>query len=171
MPHPKPSVMSESSSDRDMEATSNVAPTLQLSRRGLILCLLAMVVVGLTVYSLFPESVGGPPLPVDVQLDSQPVETTSGMGAVLTEVVVVRNLSDHEIPKLTLEINGQYLLYQDPPLAVGESLVLPQRVFTDKRSSQRFNPSKYPVKDVIVTGQLPSGARGMTKFEFQNDAR
>ena len=152
-----------------MEATSNVAPTLQLSRRGLILCLLAMVVVGLTVYSLFPESVGGPPLPVDVQLDSQPVETTSGMGAVLTEVVVVRNLSDHEIPKLTLEINGQYLLYQDPPLAVGESLVLPQRVFTDKRSSQRFDPSKYAVDEVKVTGQLPSGARGVTTFEFHGN--
>ncbi len=166
MTHPKPTAMSESSPDRDIEATSSVAPTMQLSRRGLILCLLAMVVVGLTVYSLFPESVGGPLLPVEVQLDAQPVETTSGMGAVLTEVVVVRNLSDHEIPKLTLEINGQYLLYQDPPLAVGESLVLPQRVFTDKRSSQRFNPSKYSVEDVKVTGQLPSGARGVTKFEF-----
>jgi len=130
-----------------------------------------MVTVGVTVYSLFPESVGGKPLPVEVQLDRQPIETTSGMGAVLTEVLVVRNLSNHEIPKLTLEINEQYLLFQDPPLAIGESLVLPQRVFTDKRSSQRFNPSKYPVKDVIVTGQLPSGARGMTKFEFQNDAR
>ena len=161
--------MSESSPDRDDEATPNLAPTLQLSKHGLILCLLGMVVVGLTVYSLFPESVGGPPLPVEVQLDTQPMETTSGMGAVLAEVVVVRNLSDHEIPKLTLEINGQYLLFQDPPLAVGESLVLPQRVFTDKRSSQRFNPSKYAVQDVKVTGQLPSGARGVTKFEFHGE--
>ncbi len=161
--------MSESSPDRDDEAKPSVSPTLQLSKAGLVICLLAMVTVGLTVYSLFPESVGGKPLPVEVQLDRQPVETTSGMGAILTEVVVVRNLSDHEIPKLTLEINEQYLLFQDPPLAVGESLVLPQRVFTDKRSSQRFNPSKYPVKDVIVTGQLPSGSRGMTKFEFKGN--
>ncbi len=163
--------MSEPSPERDDDPNPSVAPTLQLSRAGLMLCLLTMVTVGVTVYSLFPESVGGKPLPVDVQLDRQPIETTSGMGAVLTEVLVVRNLSNHEIPKLTLEINEQYLLFQDPPLAIGESLVLPQRVFTDKRSSQRFNPSKYPVKDVIVTGQLPSGARGMTKFEFQNDAR
>ena len=160
--------MSESSPERDNIPASKVAPTLQLSRGGLTLCLLAMVVFGLTVYSLFPESVGGPPLPVEVQLDTQPMETTHGMGAVLTEVVVIRNLSDHEIPKLTLEINGQYLLYQAPPLAVGESLVLPQRVFTDKRSSQRFNPSKYAVEDVKVTGQLPSGARGVTKFEFHS---
>lgn len=161
--------MSESSADGDDEAKPSVAPTLQLSRVGLIVCLLAMVIVGLTVYSLFPESVGGKSLPVDVQLDRQPIETTSGVGAVITEVVVVRNLSDHEITKLTLEINGQYLLFQDPPLAVGESLVLPQRVFTDKRSSQRFNPSKYAVLDVVVTGQLPSGARGVTKIEFQGD--
>ena len=131
-----------------------------------MICLLAMVTVGLTVYSLFPESVGGKPLPVEVQLDRQPVETTSGMGAVLTEVVVVRNLSNHEIPRLTLEINEQYLLFQDPPLAVGESLVLPQRVFTDKRSSQRFNPAKYNVEEIVVTGQLPSGSRGVSKFEF-----
>ena len=139
---------------------------MQLSRGGLLLCLAAMVVVGLSVYAVFPESVGGPPLPVEVQLDRQPVETTSGVGAVLTEVVVVQNVSEHPIAKLTLEINGQYLLFQDPPLAKNEILVLPQRVFTDKRSSQRFNPSKYDVQEVMVTGQLPSGARGVSTFEF-----
>lgn len=161
--------MSATATDQNDETHASVAPTLQLSRVGLMLCLLSMVTVGLTVYSLFPASVGGKPLPVDVELDRQPVETVSGLGAVLTEVVVVRNLSAHEIPKLTLEINGQYLMFQDPPLAVGETLVLPQRVFTDKRSSQRFNPSKYAVQDVKVTGQLPSGARGVTKFEFAGD--
>lgn len=144
---------------------------MQLSRRGLICCLLGMVGVGLGVYSLFPESVGGPPLPVEVQLDQQPVETSGQLGAILTEVVVIRNLADHPISRLSLSINGQYLLFRDPPLAIGEKLVLPQRVFTDKRSSQRFNPTKYAVEDVLVTGQLPSGARGVTKFDFPEGGR
>lgn len=128
---------------------------------------LLIIVAGLSVYGLFPSSVGGPPLPVDVYLDKQPVESANGMGAVLTEVVVVENLTEHEIPRLTLDINGQYLLFRDPPLGKREVLVLPQRVFTDKRSSQRFNPSKYAVHDVVATGQLPNGARGVTTFEFE----
>lgn len=159
--------MSESQPDRDHQSSPSIAPTLQLSRTGLVLSFLAMAAAGLSVYSLFPESVGGPSLPVEVQLDQQPVESANGMGAVMTEVVVVKNLSEHEIPRLSLDINGQYVLFRDSPLAKREVLVLPQRVFTDKRSSQRFNPSKYAVEEVVVTGQLPSGARGVTKFEFE----
>jgi hypothetical protein len=162
--------MSESPADRDDQPSPSIAPTLQLSRRGLVLSFLSMVAAGLSVYALFPSSVGGPPLPVEVYLDKQPVESANGMGAILTEVVVVKNLTEHEIPRLTLDINGQYLLFRDPPLGKREVLVLPQRVFTDKRSSQRFNPSKYAVDDVVATGQLPSGARGVTKFEFEGEA-
>jgi hypothetical protein len=154
-------------SDRN-ESNPNIAPTLQLSRLGLILSLLAMVAVGLSVYALFPESVGGPSLPVEVRLDRQPVETANGMGAVITEVVVVSNLTEFDIPRLSLDINGQYLLFRDSPLGKGQTLVVPQRVFTDKRSSQRFNPSKYDIEEITVTGQLPSGARGVTRFEFEN---
>lgn len=146
-----------------------VAPTLQLSSRGLTFALLAMAAFGLSVYAMFPASVGGPPLPVNVVLDHQPIETVGGQGALLTEVIVVQNTADHEIKRLSIEINGQYLLFQNSPLGAGEQRALPQRVFTDKRSSQRFNPSKYDVEDVIVTGQLPSGARGVTKFEFAGD--
>jgi hypothetical protein len=145
-----------------------LAPTTRLTRTGLIGSLLSMVVAGLAVYSLFPSSVGGPPLPVDVTLDNQPVTTVSGRGAMMTEVVVIKNLSDHEIPKLTIDINGQYLLLQNSPLKIGETLTLPQRVFTDKRSSQRFEPSSYDVEDVVVTGQLPNGARGVSKFDFMD---
>jgi hypothetical protein len=133
----------------------------------LILSLLAMVLTGLVVYSLFPEQVGGPPLPVEVRLDRRPVETVGGRGAVVAEVVVVKNLADHPIPRLSLDINGQYLLFRESPLAVAEELVLPQQVFTDKRSSQRFDPSRYDVEEVVVTGQLPSGARGVSTFEFE----
>ncbi|QDT06530.1 hypothetical protein K227x_49400 [Rubripirellula lacrimiformis] len=143
-----------------------IAPSLKLTRTGLVVSLSAMALVGLIVYSIFPSQVGGPPLPVEVTLDHQPVATTSGGGAMVTEVVVIRNLSDHEIPRLTIDINGQYLLLQNSPLKVGETLTLPQRVFTDKRSSQRFDPSKYDVEGVVVTGQLPSGARGVSEFLF-----
>lgn len=147
-----------------------IAPTTRLTRAGLIASLLAMVAAGLAVYSLFPSSVGGPPLPVEVTLDNQPVITVSGKGAVMTEVVVIKNMSDHEIGKLTIDINGQYLLLQNSPLKIGETLTLPQRVFTDKRSSQRFEPSRYDVEDVVVTGQLPGGARGVSKFDFLVEA-
>lgn len=147
-----------------------IAPTTRLTRAGLIASLLAMVAAGLAVYSLFPSSVGGPPLPVEVTLDNQPVITVSGKGAVMTEVVVIKNMSDHEIGKLTIDINGQYLLLQNSPLKIGETLTLPQRVFTDKRSSQRFEPSRYDVEDVVVTGQLPGGARGVSKFDFWVEA-
>ncbi|TWU60408.1 hypothetical protein Poly51_06840 [Rubripirellula tenax] len=143
-----------------------IAPTMRLTRTGLIASLTSMVVAGLAVYSLFPSSVGGPPLPVEVTLGNEPVVTTSGNGAMVTEVVIVKNASDHEIPKLTIDINGQYLMIQGAPLKVGETLTMPQSIFTDKRSSQRFNPVKYDVEDVVVTGQLPSGARGVSKFEF-----
>jgi hypothetical protein len=145
---------------------TTVAPTMRLSPRGLTIALLSMAGVGLSVYAMFPDSVGGPPLPVAVALDRQPIETTGGQGALLTEVVVVENKAEHEITRLSIEINGQYLLFQNSPLAVAEKLILPQRVFTDKRSSQRFNPAKYDVEEIVVTGQLPSGARGVSKFEF-----
>jgi hypothetical protein len=158
--------MSEIPNESGHAGPQSIAPTFQLSRRGLIFSLLAVVIAGLCVYATFPESVGGPELPVDVALDRRPVETVGGLGAVLTEVVVVKNLTDHEIPRFGLEVNGQYLLFRDSPLASHEELVLPLRVFTDKRSSQRYDPKKYPPSEVVVTGQLPSGARGLSQFHF-----
>ncbi len=144
----------------------NIAPTLQLSRRGLVFSLLAMVIAGLLVYQSFPPAVGGPDLPVAVSLDKRPVDTTGSQGAVVTEVVVITNEADHEIGRLAIEINGQYLMFTETPLEVETDLVMPLRVFTDKRSSQRYDPSKYPPEEIIVRGQLPNGARGSSKFEF-----
>jgi hypothetical protein len=117
---------------------------------------------------MFPESVGGPPLPVEVTLDRRLVEALGGRGAIVTDVVVVRNLAEFPIPRLSLDIKGQYLLFRDSPLEVAQELVVPQQIFTDKRSSQRFNPTRYDVEDVVATGQLPSGARGVSKFDFEN---
>ncbi len=147
-------------------AAPSVAPTLQLSRRGLILSLLSVAAAGLSVYALFPEKINGPSLPVQVELDEQPMVTNDSYSVVVTPIVRLRSLADHEIPKLSIEINGQYLLFRDPPLGPREILELPQSVFTDKRSSQRFNPEKYQVEEVLVTGQLPSNARGVSTFEF-----
>jgi len=144
-----------------------VAPTSQLSRGAMIASFGVMIAIGLGVYALFPASVGGPPLPVVVVLEDAPVETTGGNNvAVVTKVVRVTNQLDQPIKNLAIELNDQYLLMQASPLQPGESLVLPQAVFTDKRSSQRFDPLTQTVTEVIVRGQLPSKARGVSKFEF-----
>ncbi|KAA1262151.1 hypothetical protein LF1_47130 [Rubripirellula obstinata] len=158
---------SEPESEQNQSSPPAVAPTMRLTRTGLIACLATMVVCGLSVYALFPDSVGGPPLPVLATIELEPVETVSGVGALMTEVVVIENLLDDEIGKLTIDINGQYLYLQNSPLAARERLVMPQRTFTDKRSSARFDPVKYPVEDIVVTGQLPNGARGVSRFEFE----
>ena len=158
--------MSELSEPTLDPQVARVAPTLKLSRRGLVCCLCAVIGVGLAVYAIFPESVGGPPLPVETVLDRAAVETVGGQGAVVTEIVRVSNQTDHEIKKLTIEINGQYYLFRDSPLLPRENLVVPLRVFTDKRSSQRFDPARHQVDEIIVAGQLPNGARGISKFEF-----
>jgi hypothetical protein len=160
--------MTDSTNSKTGAESRGIAPSLQLSRRGLCISLALMVAVGLSVYAVFPESVGGPELPVAVSLGRQPVETADGAGALMTEVILFQNLADYAIPKFSIEINGQYLLFRDAPLNANETLVLPQRVFADKRSSHRFNPVKYPVEEVTLTGQLPSGARGVTQFMFAN---
>jgi hypothetical protein len=153
-----------------MSDTSNptIAPTLRLSRRGLIASLAAMVAAGLSVYAMFPASVEGPALPVAVKLDRRPMPTTGGGGAIVTDVVVVENLADHELKRVSIELNGHYLMFQNSPLAAGQNLVLPQAVFTAKRSSHRFDPDRYQIEDIVVTAQLPSGARGVSKFEFSD---
>ncbi|MCG8653952.1 MAG: hypothetical protein MI861_29200 [Pirellulales bacterium] len=163
--------MSETIQTSPASPGPSVAPTLKLSRRGLIVSLLTMLAAGLLVYSIFPSSVGGSPLPVQVKIGRRPVETIGQQGAVLTEVLIVENLSQHAIPKLKLEVNGQYLLFRDSPLEQNEKLVVPLRVFTDKRSSQRYDPQKYPPQEVIVAGQLPSGARGLTQFHIDPNTR
>ncbi|MCO8124045.1 hypothetical protein NHH03_20035 [Stieleria sp. TO1_6] len=161
--------MTESTPDPDSEPREivRVAPTAQLSRRAMIAAFAVMIGVGLAVYAMFPNSVGGPPLPVTVTLGAEPVETVSGGMAVLTPVVIIRSDLDQPIRNLAIELNDGYLLMQASPLQPGEQLVLPQEVFTDKRSSRRFDPDRQQVTEVIVRGQLPSKIRGVSKFEFE----
>ncbi|OYP36451.1 hypothetical protein [Rhodopirellula sp. MGV] len=151
------------------ELPPSVSPNSRVSRGAVIAAFIVMIGVGLGVYAIFPDSVGGPRLPVSVKLTKAAVETTNGQIAVMTEVVTVTNELDQPIKNLAIELNGQYLLMQASPIEPAETLELPLSVFTDKRSSQRFDPSRYKVDEVIVRGQLPSKQRGVSKFEFDHE--
>ncbi|QDV41747.1 hypothetical protein Enr13x_15900 [Stieleria neptunia] len=152
----------------DANEIPRVAPTFQLSSRGLFAAFCVMIGVGLGVYALFPESIGGPPLPVVVTLDEAPLPTTGGQVAVLTPVVTVTSELDQPIRHLSIILNGQYEITQASPLQPGESLTLPQAIFTDKRSNRRFDPETRVVTEVMVRGQLPSKSRGVSKFFFES---
>ncbi len=143
-----------------------VAPRARLSRTNLILAFVTMVGVGLGVYALFPENVGGPPLPVAVALDDAPMKTRGAEIAVLTKVMTVTSELDQPIGNLTIILNGHYWLTHAAPLGPGETLTFPLEVFTDKRSSRRFDPAEHEVTDIVVGGQLPSKTRGVSKFRF-----
>ncbi len=152
-------------------AAPRIAPTATLSGRGLLMLLLAVCLfplISLSLYAVLFGRAAQHTLPVQVLLDRRFVETRDGDGAVLTEVVVIENLADFDIPNLTLDLNGQYFLYQDSPLQAGETLVLPQQIFATK-ANQRFVPGRYPIDEVTVTGKLPSGARGVSEVLFTTD--
>lgn len=148
-------------------ATRRLRSEPRLGARGLTFALLAACLIplcGLSIYAIIAGGAYDKPLPVEVAIDVRPVELASGGGAVLAPVVVIRNLADFEIPRLTIDINGQYFLHQDAPLQVGEELVLPQEIFSTK-SNQRWKPGAYPITEINVTGQLPSRARGVLEWE------
>lgn len=140
-----------------------------LSRRGLTLLFIAaflLPLIALTVYAMLFGRASDRPLPVEATVGRRPVITRGGEGAVTHDVVVIRSRADFDIPKLTIDLNGQYFLHRDSPLKAGEELVLPQQIFATK-SNQRFFPGRYPITEINVTGQLPSGARGVAEFRFE----
>lgn len=148
-----------------------IKPTATLPGWGLFAVLGSIAMVGIGVYSLFPESVGGPPLPIDVEVKTTLVDAAVGgpqAGSVKlsSEVVELTNQSDQSIAHLTVIINGHYQLARQSPIEAGETLTLPQSIFTDKRSSRRFNPTLIDVDKVVVRGQLPSGTRGVSVYRF-----
>ena len=144
----------------------SVKPTATLPGWALFVVLGAIAVVGIAVYSLFPESVGGPPLPVAVEVKTALVDSANPQIKLSSEVVEVKNLSDDPIKHLTVILNGHYQLVRESPLDAGETLTLPQSIFTDKRSSRRFNPTLVDVYKVVVRGQIPPGTRGVSVFEL-----
>ncbi|WP_153555284.1 hypothetical protein [Roseimaritima sediminicola] len=144
-------------------------PGLQLSSRALTLSLMGacFLTLGiLLVYTVFYGRGHDKPLPVEVSLESRLVDAQGGRGKVMTDVVVVRNLTQSDLPRVTLDLNGQYFLYQDAPLKPAEDLVVPLSIFKTK-SNQSFVPGRYPVTEVNVTAQLPSGARGVAEVRFE----
>jgi hypothetical protein len=146
----------------------SIAPTPQLSRRGLFIALATVCFVplfGLTLYAVIFGKASEHDLPVEILIDRRPLLTVEGNSKLLDDVVVVTNEADFEIPNITMNLNGQYFLYQDKPLAVGETLVLRQAAFATK-SSQFWVPGRYPITEITVTGKLPTGARGVKEVQF-----
>ena len=149
----------------------SIAPTARLSGRGLLLLLLLVSLLplsALSLYAVFFGRAADRQLPVEVSLDKRPVEALGNQGLILTDVVVIKNNADYSIPNLTVNLNGQYFLYQNAPLDVAQTLVLPQQIFKTK-ANQVFVPGRYPIDEVTVTGKLPSGARGVTEVVFSGD--
>ena len=127
-------------------------------------CLVPLI--GLSVYAAFFGRPSDAPLDVKVTVGHEPVEAFGSQGAVLTEVVTIENLTGHELPNLTVDLNGQYFLHRQSPVAVGERLVLPQQIFATK-SNQRWVPGTYPLTEINVTAKLPSGRRGVKIVSFE----
>lgn len=150
------------------DSPRSIAPVPQLSSRGLFLSLAAVCLlplIALTAYAIIFGKASEHKLPVTVSIDRRPLPTVDGSRRILEDVIVIENEADFEIPNLTLNLNGQYFLYQDQPLAIGESLVVRQAAFATK-SSQRWVPGLYRIDEVTVTGKLPSGARGVTEVQY-----
>lgn len=150
------------------EPPRSIAPAPQLSSRGLFAALATVCLVPLFALSLYAIVFGKASehgLPVEILIDRRPIPTIDGSAKLMDDVVVVRNEADFAIPNITMNLNGQYFLYQDQPLAVGETLVLRQAAFATK-SNQRWVPGRYAITDVTVTGKLPSGARGVKEVAF-----
>ncbi|MEZ6086529.1 MAG: hypothetical protein R3C05_00530 [Pirellulaceae bacterium] len=140
-------------------------PKTTLMLYGLIVVTIS-IVVGATIWM---GRASDKALPVSAKLDRRMVPVADGSGAIPAEVIVLKNLSDHEIAKVDISINGQYFLYRNSPLAANEELVLPQNIFSTK-SNMRYNPEKYPVESITVTGRLPSGSRGVHETVIADEA-
>ena len=162
------SVVSDASGAEEL---LRVAPRASLSQRGLIMALASAFALGLSVYALFPESSGGPALPVTVSVGKDLVPSAANGQPVLADVVAITNETADPIRNLTMILNDHYLLMRASPLEAGERVVLPQAIFTDKRSSQRFEPKNSWVFEVTVRGQLPNNQRGVSQFFFDEEGR
>ncbi|MEM6366555.1 MAG: hypothetical protein AAF745_19165, partial [Planctomycetota bacterium] len=126
-------------------------------------CLLPLS--SLSIYAVVAGKAIEQTLPVAITIDRRPLPTINGQGRVLEDVLVVESEAEFDIPNVTMNLNGQYFLYQDKPLAAGETLVVRQAAFATK-SNQYWVPGRYAITKVLVTGRLPSGARGVTEVLY-----
>ncbi|EMI52331.1 hypothetical protein [Rhodopirellula sallentina] len=167
-PEPTESTPSTDIDQSAYEDPRSIAPVAQLSARGLFIALGAVCLfplITLSVYAVIFGKASEHKLPVSVLIDRRPLPTQDGNKRLLEDVVVIENEADFEIPNITVNLNGQYFLYQDKPLAAGEELVVRQAAFATK-SNQRWVPGRYRLDDITVTGKLPSGARGVTEVQY-----
>lgn len=144
-------------------------PEPKLSGQGLTLALLLACILplsGLSIYAVIAGGAFDKPLPVEVEVGRRALPVANGEAAVMDDVLIIRNLSDDAIPRLTIDINGQYFLHQEKPLGAGEELVLRQAAFATK-ANQFWVPGKYPITEINVTGQLPSKSRGVLEVAFE----
>ncbi len=147
---------------------TSLRPTPVLSGKGLTAALLLACILpllGLTLYAIVVDLPYDRQLPVIVEIGKRPVPVPGGGAAIVADVVILKNQADYEIPRLTIDLNGQYFLHRDKPLGAGEELVLPQQIFSTK-SNQRWVPGAYPLTSINVTGQLPSKARGVLEIKY-----
>ncbi|MEM1227358.1 MAG: hypothetical protein AAGJ40_16785 [Planctomycetota bacterium] len=150
------------------QSPRSIAPAPRLSTRGLVIALATVCLIPLASLSLYAVLYGKASeqtLPVSVLIDRRPLPTIDGRSQMLEDVLVVENLESYDIPNVTLNLNGQYFLYQDRPLPAGETLVVRQAAFATK-SNQFWKPGRYPITKILVTGRLPSGARGVTEVLY-----
>ena len=150
------------------QSPRRIAPTPQMSSRQLILALIAVCLaplITLSGYAVLYGKASEQKLPVEILVDRRLLPTIDGRGQMLDDVLVIKNENDFDIPNVTLNLNGQYFLYQDKPLAAGETLVVRQAAFATK-SSQFWEPGVYQITKILVTGRLPSGARGVTEVLY-----
>ncbi|WP_146404394.1 hypothetical protein [Planctomycetes bacterium CA13] len=162
--------MPESETDPTTLPPRSIAPVARLSPRALTIALLVVCIAplaGLSLYATLYGRAAEKSLPVEISLDRQVMQSPGAQGGLLVDVVVIKNLAEFDIPNLTINLNGQYFLYRDPPLEKGETLVLPQGIFMTK-ANQRFAPGRYPITEVTITGKLPSKARGVTEINFDS---
>ena len=152
----------------DAASLPRVAPTAKLAPKTLTMLLIATCLaplITLSGYAMFFGKASDAPLDVNVVVAKEPVEALGGQGAILTDVIVIENMTDDELPNLTMNLNGQYFLYRDSPVLPGERLVFPQSIFATK-SNQRWVPGRYALTKISVTAKLPSGKRGVKIVKF-----
>lgn len=147
---------------------ASIAPVAQLSTRSFFIAFALVCLIPLAILSGYAVRFGKATeqtLPVSVSIDRRPVETTRAQRIELEDVIVLVNDADFAISNVYVDLNGQFFMYVDRPLAAGDNLVLPQTGFVN-RSGQRWVPGNFRIEKITVMGKLPSRARGVIEFRY-----
>ncbi len=165
---PASTPISPATDDAAFDPPESIAPGPKLSATGFFVALAFVCLVPLsilTVYAVVNGKATEKTLPVIVNIDHRPMQVPDGQAPKLEEVISIENEADFAISSLYVDLNGQFFMYVDQPLAVGETLVLPQAWFVN-RSGQRWVPGNFRINTITVMGKLPSGARGVSEFDY-----